>query len=80
MGPPHTGRLPLDTLVGRLEDRDFVANHRRQLSMRATGPHVNPVMLAASSDASLYVQAWRRHAAACATCRELFVYFGLSAD
>lgn len=80
MDTSHPGRMPLDTVVGQLENPDFVAMHRRRLSMRATGLHVNPVMLAASSNASMYVQAWRRHAAACPSCRDLFEYFGLSTD
>ena len=71
------GRFPLDALVDRLRDPGFVARYRRQLSFRATGSHVSPVMLAACEADSRYAREWRPHAEECPSCRKLFQYFGL---
>jgi hypothetical protein len=70
-------RLALDELVSRVRDPAFASRHRRQLSMRETSAHVNPVMLAVSSQDSLYVRSWREHARRCDACAELFRYFEL---
>lgn len=80
MGVVFIDRMPLDSVVGRVGDREFVARHRRELTLRATGMHASPVMLAATDDGSMYVRAWRRHAARCDACRQLFDYFGLSVE
>jgi hypothetical protein len=69
--------MPLDTLVSRMRDPVFTARHRRQLSLRETSAHVNPVMLAVSSRDSLYVRSWRDHAKRCDACADLFRYFEL---
>jgi len=70
-------RLPLDALLERMLDPSFAARHRRRLSFRETSPHANPVMLAVASNDSFYVRAWRDHARDCATCAQLFEYFGI---
>jgi hypothetical protein len=69
-------RAPLDQLVQRLRDAEFVRSHRRAFGLRQTGTHVNPLMLAAAGRDSSYVAAWRRHAARCEACARLFEYFG----
>jgi len=69
--------LALDALVSRVRDPVFASRHRRQLSLRETSAHVNPVMLAVSSHDSLYVRSWREHAQRCDACAELFRYFNL---
>ena len=73
-------RMPLDTLVSRMRDPVFAARHRRQLSLRETSAHVNPVMLAVSSRDSLYVRAWREHARRCPSCARIFNYFGIALE
>ena len=70
-------RLPLDTLVSRIEDPDFASRHRRELTLRETSAHANPVMLAVALPDSLYVRCWRDHAGSCEACASLFKYFGL---
>jgi hypothetical protein len=70
-------RMTLDTLVTQLRDPTFAKRHRRELNLRFTSDHVNPVMLAVSSRDSLYVRSWRRHAQQCDACRSVFKYFGL---
>ena len=69
--------MPLDALVSRIEDPAFASRHRRELTLRETSAHVNPVMLAVSSADSLYVRCWRDHARGCEACARLFSYFGL---
>ena len=76
-GVERSDRLPLDTLVTRLRDPTFAARHRRELSLRTTSAHVNPVMLAVCSVDSLYVREWRRHARRCPACSSVFAYFNL---
>ena len=75
--PPEQSRLGLDALVSRIRDPAFASRHRRQVSLRSTSAHINPVMLAVSSRDSLYVRSWRDHARRCEPCRGLFEYFGL---
>jgi len=70
-------RLPLDALVSRIEDPRFASRHRRQLTLRETSAHANPVMLAVASPDSLYVRCWRDHARTCEACTKIFEYFGL---
>ena len=70
-------RMALDALVTQLRDPTFAERHRRQLSLRFTSAHVNPVMLAVSSRDSLYVRSWRDHTRHCEACRGVFEYFGL---
>jgi len=70
-------RVPLDALVTRMRDPTFASRHRRELSLRDTSAHVNPVMLAVSSRDSLYVRSWRDHARRCEPCKGLFRYFNL---
>ena len=70
-------RLPLDVLLTRMQDPTFAARHRRQLTLRETSPHVNPVMLAVAREDSFYVRSWREHTRSCAACARLFEYFGL---
>ena len=70
-------RLPLDALVSRIEDPEFASRHRRELTLRETSAHANPVMLAVASEDSFYVRCWRDHAAGCEACAALFAYFGL---
>jgi hypothetical protein len=78
MAPPvQKDRLPLDTLLERMQDPSFTSRHRRRLTFRETSPHVNPVMLAVAGDRSLYVREWRKHARRCPQCGRLFEYFGL---
>jgi len=72
--------MALDTLVTQLRDPAFAQRHRRELSLRFTSDHVNPVMLAVSSRDSLYVRSWRDHATRCDSCRSVFEYFGLPID
>jgi hypothetical protein len=76
-GVERSDRMPLDALVTRLRDPTFAARHRREVSLRSTSAHVNPVMLAVCSVDSLYVREWRRHAQKCAACARLFAYFNL---
>jgi len=78
--PPEQSRLGLDALVSRIRDPAFAFRHRRQVTLRETSAHVNPVMLAVSSRDSLYVRSWREHARRCAPCRGLFEYFNLPLD
>ena len=75
--PESDSRLPLDALFERMSDPSFAARHRRRLSFRETSPHANPVMLAAAANDSFYVRSWRNHARNCATCAQLFEYFGI---
>ena len=70
-------RMALDALVSRVRDPVFASRYRRQLSLRETSAHVNPVMLAVSTRNSLYVRSWREHARRCTSCAELFGYFDL---
>jgi hypothetical protein len=72
--------MPLDALVTRLRDPTFTARHRRELSLRSTSAHVNPVMLAVCSRDSLYVREWRRHARRCNACAQVFSYFDLDLE
>jgi hypothetical protein len=69
--------MALDALVSRVRDPVFACRYRRQLSLRETSAHVNPVMLAVSTQESLYVRSWREHARRCGGCAELFSYFDL---
>jgi hypothetical protein len=78
--PPDGGRLSIDDMVARIGDPGFAQRFRRPPTMRGTGSHANPLMLAVSGPDSLYVMTWRRHAARCDACRGLFVYFGLRVD
>jgi len=80
LGEPlaRSQRLALDALVERLKDPAFAARFRRSLSFRETSQHVNPLMLAAGGQDSLYVQSWRGHAEECAACARLFAYFGIT--
>ena len=71
-------RLPLDALVSRMEDPAFASRHRRELTLRETSAHANPVMLAVAAPDSLYVRCWKDHAGSCEACASLFEYFGLS--
>lgn len=71
-------RLPLDALVSRIEDPAFASRHRRELTLRETSAHANPVMLAVARSDSLYVRCWRDHARNCPACADLFAYFGIS--
>jgi len=75
--PREQSRLGLDALVSRIRDPAFAFRHRRQVTLRETSAHINPVMLAVSSRDSLYVRSWRDHARRCEPCRGLFEYFGL---
>jgi len=79
-GAESSNRLPLDSLVTRMRDPTFATRHRRQLSLRSTSEHVNPVMLAVCSRDSLYVQSWRQHARQCRSCAHVFSYFGLDVE
>jgi hypothetical protein len=72
-----TKRLPLDALVTRMRDPTFAARYRRELSLRSTSAHVNPVMLAVCTRDSLYVREWQRHARQCPSCARVFKYFGI---
>ena len=74
---PEDERLPLDTLVQRLEDPSFQSGHQRSVGLKETSVHANPLMLALADPHSAYVEAWRSHAARCPACRQLFEYFGL---
>jgi hypothetical protein len=75
--PSDTERLALDALVRQLDDPDFCDDHPRQLGMRETSVHANPLMLASADPDSEYVRAWRKHAQRCPACRSLFEYFEL---
>ena len=77
---PDDERLPLDTLVQRLEDPTFQGDHPRSVGLRETSAHINPLMLASADSSSTYVDAWRSHAARCPACRQLFEYFGLPVE
>ncbi len=79
-GAGSNERLPLDALVTRMRDPTFASRHRRELSLRATSAHVNPVMLAVCSHDALYVREWRRHARRCPACARVFSYFGLEVE
>lgn len=76
-GPSDTERLALDDLVRHLKDADFRGHHQRELGLRETSNHVNPLMLVSAASDSEYVQAWRNHAQRCPACRGLFEYFEL---
>jgi len=76
-GPSDAERLALDALVRQLDDPDFCDHHSRELGLRETSSHVNPLMLASAASDSAYVQAWRNHAQKCPACRSLFEYFEL---
>jgi hypothetical protein len=73
-------RLPLDALVSRMRDPTFASRHRREVSLRQTSAHVNPVMLAVCSRDSLYVREWRQHARRCPSCANVFDYFGIDLE
>ena len=75
--PSDGERLTLDDLVRQLEDAGFRSDHERQLGLRETSAHANPLMLASATPDSEYVAAWRHHAERCPGCRQLFEYFGL---
>ena len=77
---PDDERLPLDTLVERLDDPTFQEDHPRSIGLRETSAHVNPLMLASADRTSNYVDAWRSHASRCPACRRLFEYFGLTVE
>ena len=74
---PDDERLPLDTLVQRLEDPSFQSGHQRSVGLKETSVHANPLMLASAAPHSAYVEAWRNHASKCPACHQLFEYFGL---
>jgi hypothetical protein len=73
-------RLALDALVTRMRDPTFAGRYRRELSLRQTSAHVNPVMLAVCSQDSLYLREWRRHARRCAACARVFNHLGIAID
>ena len=76
----RSDRMPLDELVTQMRDPTFATRHRREVSLRETSAHVNPVMLAVCTRDSLYVRAWREHASRCSSCSSVYAYFGLPID
>jgi len=79
-GTNRGGRKGLDDIVGRMTEPGFVTRHGRAPTVPETGAHVNPEMLALAPPRSRYVRRWRRHARRCLSCRNIFLYFGLTLD
>jgi hypothetical protein len=70
-------RCGLDELINRMGQPGFRARYALTPPFRESNGHVSPTILAASPPRSRYVSRWRRHARTCATCNEIFRYFGL---